>query len=108
MAAAGFVGHHGYIVFVLHGVVDHPHVSISHVEGYDYLYAGGATLGAIALAALGLFGAPLRRMPEAVITPALTALGGLRRLYSGHTGDYIAWWTAGAGLLGGASLIFLR
>jgi hypothetical protein len=36
------------------------------------------------------------------------ALGALRRLHSGHIGDYIAWWTAGAALLGGSTLIFLR
>jgi hypothetical protein len=32
----------------------------------------------------------------------------LRELHSGHIGDYIAWWTAGAALFGGASLVFLR
>jgi hypothetical protein len=31
----------------------------------------------------------------------------LRELHSGHIGDYIAWWTTGAALLGGASLILL-
>jgi hypothetical protein len=35
------------------------------------------------------------------------AVGGLRELHSGHIGDYIAWWTAGAALLGGSSLILL-
>ncbi len=28
-------------------------------------------------------------------------------LHSGHIGDYIAWWTTGAGLLGGACLLAL-
>ena len=32
----------------------------------------------------------------------------LRGLHSGHIGDYIAWWTTGAGLLGGACLLALR
>jgi hypothetical protein len=40
--------------------------------------------------------------------PVVVAVGGLRHLHSGHIGDYIAWWTAGAAALGGASLIFLR
>jgi hypothetical protein len=33
---------------------------------------------------------------------------GLRGLHSGHIGDYIAWWTTGAGLLGAACLLALR
>jgi hypothetical protein len=31
----------------------------------------------------------------------------LRGLHSGHIGDYIAWWTTAAAMLGGASLILL-
>jgi hypothetical protein len=37
----------------------------------------------------------------------LAALNQLRILHSGHIGDYVAWWTAGAALLGGASLVLL-
>jgi hypothetical protein len=40
--------------------------------------------------------------------PAVAGVGALRELHTGHIGDYIAWWTAGAAALGGASLIFLR
>jgi hypothetical protein len=32
----------------------------------------------------------------------------VRGLHSGHIGDYIAWWTAGAGLLGAVCLLALR
>ena len=61
------------------------------------------------LAALGLFGRPLRRrLPGVVLRPVVVAVGGLRHLHSGDIGDYIAWWTAGAAALGGASLILLR
>jgi len=78
------------------------------VEAYDYLYAAGATIGALALAGLALFGRPLRRrLPAMLLRPLVAAVGGLRELHSGHIGDYIAWWTAGAALLGGSSLMLL-
>jgi multicomponent Na+:H+ antiporter subunit D len=109
VAAGHFSDHVAYINWVLHGHVHFAPASTSHVEGFDYAYAGGATLGAIALAALGLFGRPLRqRLPDLLVRPVAVAVGGLRHLHSGHIGDYIAWWTAGAAALGGASLIFLR
>jgi multicomponent Na+:H+ antiporter subunit D len=80
----------------------------SHIEPFDYLYAAASTLGALAVAALTLFGAPLRRrLPRGFEGPARAALTALRRLHSGHIGDYIAWWTAAAAMLGGASLILL-
>jgi multicomponent Na+:H+ antiporter subunit D len=79
------------------------------VEGFDYLYGAGATAGAVALAAVALFGGPLRRaLPDPLIRLPLGAVIALRRLHTGHIGDYIAWWTAGAATLGGASLILLR
>jgi multicomponent Na+:H+ antiporter subunit D len=109
VAADHFHQHLSYINWVLHGHVHFAPSSTSHVEGFDYAYAGAATLGALALAALGLFGRPLRaRLPGALLRPVVVAVEGLRGLHSGHIGDYIAWWTAGAAALGGASLIFLR
>jgi hypothetical protein len=32
----------------------------------------------------------------------------LRGLHSGHVGDYITWWSAGAAALGGLVLVALR
>ncbi len=109
-AAAHFRDHLSYIGWVLHGGAPHfAAASTSHVETFDYLYGAGATLGAVALAAVALFGAPLRRaLPDPLIRVPLAAVIGLRRLHTGHIGDYIAWWTAGAATLGGVSLIFLR
>jgi multicomponent Na+:H+ antiporter subunit D len=108
-AAAHFTDHAGYIDWVLRGHVHFPPAEHSHVEAFDYYYGAGATVGAVLLAALGLFGRPLlRRIPEAASVPVRRAVGGLRVLHSGHIGDYTAWWTAGAALFGGASLIFLR
>jgi multicomponent Na+:H+ antiporter subunit D len=108
-AAAHFHEHGSYIDWVLRGRVHFPPAETSHVEGFDYAYGAAAALGAVALAALALFGAALReKLPTLVLRPVSVALGGLRGLHSGHIGDYIAWWTAGAAALGGASLIFLR
>jgi multicomponent Na+:H+ antiporter subunit D len=109
VAAAHLRDHLGYIGFVLRGTSHFAHASTSHIQTYDYLYGAGAAVGAVALAGLALFGQPLRRrLPDALLRPAAWAVGGLRQLHSGHIGDYIAWWTAGAATLGGASLIFLR
>jgi multicomponent Na+:H+ antiporter subunit D len=108
-AAARFTDHAAYATWVLRSHPPHyPPVRASHVEPFDYLYAAASTLGAIAIAALTLFGAPLRRrLPRGFERPPRAALTALRRLHSGHIGDYIAWWTAAAAMLGGASLILL-
>jgi multicomponent Na+:H+ antiporter subunit D len=108
-AATHFHDHAAYFSWVLHGASGHfPPTATTHVETYDYLYAAGGTLGAIALASLALFGNPLlRRIPAAALGPPRGALKTLRELHSGHIGDYIAWWTATAAALGGASLILL-
>jgi multicomponent Na+:H+ antiporter subunit D len=108
-AAAHFVDHTAYTRWILQAKAPHfAAAHTSHVESFDYLYGAGAVSGAIALAALALFGRPLRRrLPDLVLQPVSTALGGLRELHSGHIGDYIAWWTAGTAVLGGASLVLL-
>jgi multicomponent Na+:H+ antiporter subunit D len=110
VAASHFRDHLSYIHWVLHGGAPHfAPAATSHIGGSDYLYGAGATVGAVALAAIALFGAPLRRaLPDPLTRVPLGAVIALRRLHSGHIGDYIAWWTAGAATLGGASLIFLR
>jgi len=108
-AAARFTDHTAYATWVLRGhPAQYPPVPSSHVETFDYLYAAGGTLGALAIAALTLFGGPLRgRVPRRLEGPPRAALTAFRRLHSGHIGDYIAWWTAAAAMLGGASLILL-
>ncbi len=108
-AASHFRDHAAYVRWVLSGVVPHfSAVSHSHVETFDYLYGAGGALGALAIASLTLFGATLhRRLPQTLIGPLRAALTGLRELHSGHIGDYIAWWTLGTALLGGASLVLL-
>ncbi len=108
-AAAQFTDHAAYASWVLRGQSPlYPALTPTHVETFDYAYAAVSTFGALALAALTLFGAPLRRrLPRGFEEAPRAALTALRRLHSGHIGDYIAWWTAAAALLGGASLILL-
>jgi multicomponent Na+:H+ antiporter subunit D len=65
--------------------------------------------GAVTSAALGLVGRPLREaLPTEIRDQSHSALRGLRRLHSGHIGDYIAWWSTGAAALGLVCLVSLR
>ena len=108
--AAQFVEHRAYAAWVLHSV----HVSIpvlppDHVSAADYGYGALSTAGALIVAAVGLFGRPLRaRVPRTIAHPVESTAGVLRGLHSGHIGDYITWWTAGVSLVGGVCLIALR
>jgi multicomponent Na+:H+ antiporter subunit D len=108
-AAAHFHDHAAYARWVLQAAPpDFSPVSTSHIEAFDYLYAAGGTLGALAIAGLTLFAPGLhRQLPKALTGPLRASLTALRELHSGHIGDYIAWWTTAAALLGGASLILM-
>jgi multicomponent Na+:H+ antiporter subunit D len=108
-AAARFTDHAAYAKWVLGGAhVKWPSVEISHVEPLELLYAVLSIVAAVGVAALGLFGRPLRdSLPRRVREPTRTALRKLRHLHSGEIGDYIAWWTAGASVLGAVCLLAL-
>jgi multicomponent Na+:H+ antiporter subunit D len=108
-AAAHFGDHGAYARWVLQSAPPHfTPASHGHIEAFDYVYGAAGTLGAVAIAALTLFGSTLYRcVPQDLLRPARTALTTLRGLHSGHTGDYVAWWTLGTVMLGGASLILL-
>jgi multicomponent Na+:H+ antiporter subunit D len=108
-AAARFVDHSAYGQWVLHGVsIKWAHIATSHEETVDLLYSVLAVAGAFGAAVLGLFGRPLHeRLPARVRGPSRSAVRVLRRLHSGHIGDYIAWWSTGAGALGLVCLISL-
>jgi multicomponent Na+:H+ antiporter subunit D len=74
-----------------------------------YLYSGITLVGAIGVAALGLFGC--RIQGPAARAASRVARGGaapLRALHSGHIGDYVAWLVAGVALLGGSFAIALQ
>jgi multicomponent Na+:H+ antiporter subunit D len=108
--AARFVDHAAYAQWVLAGAhVTWPHVTTSHIAATDVVYALVAVAGAFAAAAVGLFGRPLREsLPSAIRTPARAIVRQVRFVHSGHIGDYVAWWSAGASLLGGVCLLALR
>jgi len=109
-AAARFADHAAYARWILSsGGVAWPHVASSDVEAPDDVYGLLAVGGAFSTAALGLFGRPLREsLPRGVRDPARAFVRRLRYLHSGHVGDYIAWWSAGASVLGAVCLLVLR
>lgn len=108
-AAARFTDHAAYAHWVLHDQPVHwPAAAPSHVSVQDVVYSAVSVVGAVALAGFGLFGRGLRRrVPPVLGDPWLRALHALRDAHSGHIGDYIAWWTAGASLLGAICLLAL-
>jgi multicomponent Na+:H+ antiporter subunit D len=108
-AAARFTDHPAYAKWVLAGThIRWPAVELGHIESLDVLYAVIAIAVAAGAAALGLFGRPLREsLPRRARDPIRGAVRGLRHLHSGEIGDYIAWWTVGAGLLGAVCLVAL-
>jgi multicomponent Na+:H+ antiporter subunit D len=109
-SAARFADHPAYAQWVLHGhSVRWPPAPSTHLETVDVILGVLTLLAAFAVAAAGLFGRPLlQRLPRRVRVSGRGAVVGLRGLHSGHIGDYIAWWTTGAGLLGGACLLALH
>jgi multicomponent Na+:H+ antiporter subunit D len=74
----------------------------------DFLYGALSTVGAVAVAGIALFH---DRLPD--LAPRRLASGGgalilrMRRLHSGHVGDYLAWITVGVALFGGAFALTL-
>jgi multicomponent Na+:H+ antiporter subunit D len=108
--AAQFVDHRLYGAWVLHGArVALPHVVPSHVSAADYGYGAITILGTLGIAAAGLFGYRLRELRESRGAQRLgAAVWAVRGLHSGHIGDYIAWWSAGVGVIGGLCLVVLR
>jgi multicomponent Na+:H+ antiporter subunit D len=108
--AAQFVDHRLYGAWVLHGArVALPHVVPSHVSAADYGYGAITILGMLGVAAAGLFGYRLRELRESRGAQRLgAAVWAVRGLHSGHIGDYIAWWSAGVGVIGGLCLVVLR
>ena len=109
-AAALFVDRAAYAATVLSGArAPLPRVEPTALTATDFLYGTASVLGAIAIAALALFGgALLGRVPAAVARPAGAALEALRSVHSGHVGDYVAWITAGLAALGAAFTLALR
>jgi multicomponent Na+:H+ antiporter subunit D len=109
-SAAGFVDHRAYAVWVLHGRSVHwPPAPDTHVEAVDVVLGALTLVGSFGVAYAGLFGRTLLdRVPRGIYAGGRGVVVSVRGLHSGHIGDYIAWWTAGAGLLGAVCLLALR
>jgi multicomponent Na+:H+ antiporter subunit D len=109
-SAAGFVDHRAYAVWVLHSRSVHwPPAPDTHVEAVDVVLGALTLVGAFGVAYAGLFGRTLLgRVPRGIYAGGRGVVVSVRGLHSGHIGDYIAWWTAGAGLLGAVCLLALR
>ncbi len=109
-SAARFVDHPAYAQWVLHARSVHwPPAPATRVETLDLIIGLLTLAAAFAVASAGLFGRPLlARLPQRVHAGGRGMVLSLRGLHSGHIGDYIAWWTTGAGLLGGVCLLALR
>jgi len=69
-------------------------------EWFDYLYGAAATLLAVAIAALDLWGTRLTSRWSRVRAGATIALKPIRHLHTGRIGDYTAALTVGVGVLG--------
>jgi multicomponent Na+:H+ antiporter subunit D len=101
-AASHFTDHFGYQRVVLSGMPSTPAVLSTSGPTIDsYLYGVGATIAAVALAAIALY---VDRLPR----PAACVLDGLRALHSGRIGDYVAWLSIGVATIGGAFALTLR
>jgi multicomponent Na+:H+ antiporter subunit D len=109
-SAARFADHPAYAAWVLHGrAVRWPVPPVTHVETVDVVTGLQTLAAAFAVALAGLFGRPLlARLPDGILASGHGLVRALRGLHSGHIGDYIAWWTTGAGVLGGVCLFALR
>jgi multicomponent Na+:H+ antiporter subunit D len=95
-AAGHFRDDHAYIAAVLTGHdAGYLPVTTTHVKASAWIYSVAALAATVAGAAVGLRGHQL--VP-------LRAGDVLRAAHSGHIGDYIAWWTFGASVLGGLLL----
>jgi multicomponent Na+:H+ antiporter subunit D len=108
--AAQFVEHDAYRAWVLHGAhVPLPVPPPSHVSLSDYLYGALSILGAVIVAAYGLFAERVVNTRRVLrVYPVRNTIEVIRHLHSGHIGDYIAWWSAGVSVIGAACLIALR
>lgn len=80
----------------------------SSPEWYDWVYCGGTTLLAIALAALSLWGRRLSSAWGSVSAAATVAMQPIKRAHTGRIGDYTAALTLGVGVLAGLMLLTLR
>ena len=106
-AAERFHDRAAYAGFVLHGVpaVQGPRLAfaLEPASLESLLYAAGATVLALALAAWGLY-RPELGGSRLLLPPARA----LKAVHSGIVGDYVMWLTVGTALIGGIWAVTLR
>jgi multicomponent Na+:H+ antiporter subunit D len=101
-AAARFADRGAYAGTVLGGSHPHaPRVPLSHLHSSDFIYASLSLLLALLLAWTAL-------LPRGFSVLARAPVVQIRRLHSGHVGDYVAWFTFGLATLGGLFALTLR
>jgi multicomponent Na+:H+ antiporter subunit D len=98
-AAHRFVNGAGYRAAIFGGPPPLGAATSAAPEWYDWLYCGGATALAVAVAALGLWGRRIRAGGR-FLGLAGTTMRPLKALHTGRIGDYTAALAAGVGLLG--------
>ncbi|MDP9235579.1 MAG: NADH-quinone oxidoreductase subunit D, partial [Actinomycetota bacterium] len=109
--AVQFTDHHDYAAAVLGTAPVSPSPGPSGSAGAtlsSVLLGVAGTTGAIAVALLALWRDRLPRAPVELLRPALSPLGRLRDLHSGHVSDYVAWLTVGVAAFGGVLAAALR
>lgn len=91
--AAQFLDHQGYIAQALHGASPAPADVPDHISwtGTGIALSILSTVLAFAVAVAGIYAATYREQVERALRPLAAAFGVLRRLHSGHVGDYVAW-----------------
>ena len=107
-AADRFESTRAYVATVLHGAPtppapEHATHALLTLTGSGVAYGLLSALGAVGLAAAALF---WRRLLAAPILVPLTMP--LRRVHSGHVGDYVAWLVVGVAALGGLFALAFR
>jgi multicomponent Na+:H+ antiporter subunit D len=78
------------------------------VETVEFVRGLATALAAVILAAAALFQRRLPRAASAASRYFSAAIDPLRKLHSGHIGDYIAWLTVGVAALGGLLTLAFR
>ncbi|HET9103375.1 MAG TPA: proton-conducting transporter membrane subunit [Solirubrobacteraceae bacterium] len=99
-AAHRFVDVSGYATIVYGGSASLHSVGSSAPEWFDYLYGGGASVLALAIVALDLWGERPTQLWGAIQGAATQLVRPLRSVHSGKIGDYTAALTLGVGVLG--------
>jgi multicomponent Na+:H+ antiporter subunit D len=108
-AASRFIDQGGYIHNVLFGTAPAgAAVPVVPPSGSSVVYGIASAVGAVAVAAAGLWRRRLPLLLRRAGRSLAPAVHGLRRLQSGQVGDYAMWLTVGLAVLGGWVAVAIR